>query len=240
MAAKVGKLQIFVWYRRRDLWFMARQKMFLTEALVNSQTPHTSRGQGHLLVGVGFTLIETIVALGLMAIVVGAVTYALVSALQVAEENEDLAIAEGLAQDLMNEILNRRYCELGASPYDPYLRPGSNEKHPGTRELFDDIDDYNGWVEEPPQDRWGIPLGEEDGLGGQRPLPARAANLNGFRREVLVSYVSPQDFSKSLPFGTVSGFRKIEVIVSRRYPNNVLRQLVKLTRVVGHVPSEQF
>jgi len=129
---------------------------------------------------------------------------------------------------------------LGTSPYDPYLRPGSVEKYPGTRELFDDIDDYNGWVEEPPRDRWGIPLGEEDGMGGRRPYPARAASLSGFRREVIVSYVSAQDFSKALPFGSVSDYRKIEVIVSRRYPNNVVRQLVKLTRIVGHVPSEQF
>ncbi len=229
-----------MWHRERDSVRGQTKEMSLTEAIVNLRMSHGLRRQDHLLVGAAFTLIETIIALGLMAVVVGAVTYSLVSSLQVAEENQELAIAEGLAQDLMNEILNRRYCELGTSPYDPYLRPGSVEKYPGTRELFDDIDDYNGWVEEPPQDRWGIPLGEEDGVGGRRPYPARAASLSGFRREVIVSYVSSQDFSKTLPFGSVSDYRKIEVIVSRRYPNNVVRQLVKLTRVVGHVPSEQF
>lgn len=188
----------------------------------------------------GFTLIETLIAISLLAIVVGAVTLSLVGSLQATQENEDLAIAEGLAQDLMNEILNCRYCEPGASPYDLYLRPGPSEKTPGTREMFDDIDDYNGWVEEPPQDRWGIPLGRENGSGGQRPTAAFAPSLEGFRREVTVSYVSPQNLSQALPFGTATAFRRIEVIVSRRYPNNIVRQLVKLTRVVGHVPSEQF
>jgi len=187
-----------------------------------------------------FTLIETLIAISLLAIVVGAVTLSLISSLQATQENEDLAIAEGLAEDLLNEILNRRYCELDASPYDLYLRPGPAEKITGTREMFDDIDDYNGWVEEPPQDRWGIPLGRENGSGGQRPPVAFAPSLNGFRREVTVSYVAPQNLSQPLPFGTATAFRRIEIIVSRRYPNNIVRQLVKLTRVIGHVPSEQF
>ncbi|MGB4728042.1 MAG: type II secretion system protein, partial [Thermogutta sp.] len=90
--------------------------MYLSQAIVNLRTCQELRRHDHLLVGVAFTLIETIIALGLMAVVVGAVTYSLVSSLQVAEENQELAIAEGLAQDLMNEILNRRYCELGTSP----------------------------------------------------------------------------------------------------------------------------
>lgn len=187
-----------------------------------------------------FTLIETLIAIGLMAVVIGAVTLSLVTSLRTAQENEDLAVAEGLAMDLMDEILNRRYCELGVTPYDVYLRPGSVEVAPGTRQLFDDIDDYNGWVEEPPKDRWGNLLGRENGTGGLRPSVAWAPDLTGFRREVTVSYVSPQDFKTSLPFGTVTDFRKIVVTVSRRYSNNVVRPLITITRVVAYVPTEQF
>lgn len=187
-----------------------------------------------------FTLIETFVAIGLMAIVIGAVTLSLLSSFHTTQENEDLAVAEGLALDLMNEILNRRYCEFGVSPYDVYLRAGSVELATGTRELFDDIDDYNGWIEEPPRDRWGNLLGREDGTGGLRPSPAWASDLTGFRREVTVGYVAPQDFSTSLPFGTVTNFRRIRVTVSRRYSNNVIRQLVTITRIVAYVPTDQF
>lgn len=187
-----------------------------------------------------FTLIETLVAIGLMAVVIGAVTLSLLSSFRAAEESEDLAVAEGLALDLMNEILNRRYCELGATPYDVYLRAGSGELATGTRELFDDIDDYNGWIEEPPRDRWGNLLGREDGAGGLRPSAAWAPDLTGFRREVNVSYVDPQDFSTSLPFRTVSDFRRIQVTVSRRYSDNVILPLVTITRIVAYVPTESF
>ncbi|MGQ9770998.1 MAG: type IV pilus modification PilV family protein [Thermogutta sp.] len=187
-----------------------------------------------------FTLIETLIAISLMAVVISAVSLSLMSTFQNAQETEDMMIAEGLALDLMNEILNRRYCEFGVSPYDLYLRPGSPELAPGTRELFDDIDDYNGWVEEPPKDRWGVPLGRENGTGGLRPSVALAPDLNGFRRQVTVSYVSQQDLTTSLPFGTPTNFRKIEVTVSRRYANDVIRPLVKMTRIIAYVPTGRF
>lgn len=187
-----------------------------------------------------FTLIETLIAISLMAVVIGAVSLSLMSTFQNAQETEDMMIAEGLALDLMNEILNRRYCEFEVSPYDVYLRASSTELAPGTRELFDDIDDYNGYVEEPPKDRWGILLGRENVGGGLRPSVAWTSDLTGFRRQVTVSYVSEQDLTTSLPFGTPSNFRKIEVTVSRRYSNNVIRPLVKMTRVIAYVPTGQF
>ncbi|WP_347244248.1 type II secretion system protein, partial [Thermogutta sp.] len=131
-----------------------------------------------------FTLVEVLVAVALLATVTAAVVLALGVIMQNSEELVIRELAEGLAQDLMDEILNCRYCEAGLSPYAP-LGPSPAEKATGNRSLFDDIDDYAGLVDQPPHDKWGRLLGRESD-SGERPPPAIASGLENFRREVKV------------------------------------------------------
>jgi len=185
-----------------------------------------------------FTLVEVLVAVALLATVTAAVVLALGVVMQNSEELVVREVAEGLAQELMDEILNCRYCEAGVSPYAP-LGPSPLEKAAGNRSLFDDIDDYAGLVDEPPHDKWGRLLGEE-GDTGQRPLPAIASGLENFRREVKVQYVSSTNFAQPLSGGSVSDYRRVEVTVYWKTPSGQIRPMASVVRVVGHVPTETW
>ncbi len=189
---------------------------------------------------VAFTLIEVMVALAVFSITAAAITLSITASLSTSQDARDRLIAEGLACQLLDEILSCRYSENNAVPYDIYLRPGTTETATGNRSLFDDIDDFNGWAEEPPKDPWGIPLGQEDGSGGYRPVEARTASLARFRREVTIAYVAPPNYSIPLPFGQVTDFRLVEVRVYRRNPNGGLVLLSRLSQVVAHIPSETW
>ena len=68
---------------------------------------------------------------------------------------------ETLAHELMAEILQAYY-------ESPSLAPGSfgletGEVGDGSRALWDDVDDYNGWSASPPEAKDGTPLPDADG-----------------------------------------------------------------------------
>ena len=186
----------------------------------------------------GFTLVEVLVAVALLATVTAAVALALGVVMQNSEELVVREAAEGLAHDLMDEILNCRYCEPGVSPYAA-LGPSPSEKATGNRSLFDDIDDYAGLVDEPPHDKWGRLLGKE-GDNGQRPSLAMASSLENFRREVKVQYVSSTNFAQPLSGSSVSDYRRIEVTVYWKTRSGQLRPMATVVRVVGHAPTETW
>lgn len=188
----------------------------------------------------GFTLVEVMVALAIFGITAAAIALSITSSLALAEDTRDRLIAQGLAGQMLDEILGNCYSEGNAIPYDTYLRPGFAEAATGNRSAFDDIDDFNGWVEEPPKDPWGIPLGREDGSGGYRPPAARSASLQRFRREVRVAYVSPPNYSTPLPHGQVTDFRLVEVRVYRRKQDGGLVLLARASQVVAHTPTETW
>lgn len=188
----------------------------------------------------GFTLVEVMVALAVFAVAAAAITLSITSSLALSEDARDRMIAHGLACQLLDEILGNRYSEGNAIPYDVYLRPGFDEAAAGNRSRFDDIDDFNGWVEEPPKDAWGIPLGQEDGWGGYRPVAARTDALARFRREVRVAYVSPPNYATPLPQGQITDFRLIEVRVYRRKQDGGLILLGQASQIVAHVPTETW
>lgn len=187
-----------------------------------------------------FTLIEVLVAIALLGTVTSAIVLALAVTLQEGEEVVAREIAMGLARDLMDEILSARYCEPGTSAYSPVLGPSPAELATGNRSLFDDIDDYHNLVDEPPKDKWGQPLGQEEAQGQTRPPQAQAAGLSRFRREVKVQYVSGSNLANPLPAGSVSDYRRIEVTVYLRDGQSRLRPLANLVRVVGHAPTESW
>ena len=107
------------------------------------------------------------------------------------------------------------------------------------RSLFDDIDDYNGLVVQPPADRWGIPLGTDDGDGTIRQSTLQLANgyLAQYRVQVTVYYVQNTALATPLPYGVTTNYRGAQVQVSYNDPHAGLQQLVTLTRVLKGVPS---
>jgi len=103
-----------------------------------------------------FTLVEALVALTITAIAASALLLGISSSLQTTGEAMEGAIALGMAQQLLDEIVG-----TGSGPATVLGAVGS-------RASFIAVDDYDGYQSQPPTDRWGIPLGYGDGEGGKR------------------------------------------------------------------------
>jgi type II secretory pathway pseudopilin PulG len=105
-----------------------------------------------------------------------------------------------LAKQMMEEIQAKVYEE-------PSLASGSfgpEESLSGPRRLFDDIDDYDGWDENPPQYANGTAL---DGTGG-RP------NYSDFRRQVTVENIDDNDYSSPARTQGLTASKRVTVTVS--------------------------
>ena len=85
---------------------------------------------------------------------------------------------QALAESLMVEILRQSYADLQYGPGSFGL--GGDEIGDGSRNLWEDVDDYDGWSASPPQ--------EKDGT--------QIAGLAGWRRSVDVAWVDPLDPSQ--------------------------------------------
>ncbi len=187
----------------------------------------------------GFTLVEAMVALSITAIAGATIILGIQSSLQTTTHVLDKTIAQGLAHQLMDEITGCRYVEYGEDPYQNALVPGADELATGTREIFDDINDFNAQDNRQPVDAWGILLGQDDGQGGTRheSFTAPRARLDRLRRTVEVYYVNPDDLSQRLLYGATSDYRAVEVSVFYIEDGGNQRELVKLRRVVVNMPK---
>lgn len=150
----------------------------------------------------GLSLIEVVIS----TLIVGFMTVAALNGLGSATRSGELAgnrgIAQGLADDLMSEILNTAYSDpSGATSF------GLETGEAAPRTNFDDIDDYNGWNQKPPKNVSGATI------------PNRA----DFRQRVTVEKVSPSDPTQIVA-GADQGARRIcvtiecdDIELARRY-----------------------
>jgi hypothetical protein len=112
-----------------------------------------------------------------------------------AESIGNRAIALGLADDLMSEIVPLAYSD----PNDtPAFGPEGSEAS-GPRSGFDDVDDFSGWTQMPPTTRDGTLI------------PNRA----DWRRSVQVVWVLPTNLSQATD-GADQGAKRIRVTVEYR------------------------
>ncbi len=160
----------------------------------------------------GFTLVEALVAISMTALAGSVLLLGSTASLQSTEEAMRQTIALGLAQQLMDDISGAKSIQ--------------------------EVRDYNGLRSEPPVDRWGIPLGTEDGKGGQRHLNFRVPEglLDHYVREVHVYPVAPADLTARLATGSTSDYRVVEVRVLYNPPGRAAREMACLRRVITHVP----
>lgn len=99
-----------------------------------------------------------------------------------------------LAQDLLSEIMQQRYEDADYGPGSFGL--GADEVGNGSRALWEDVDDYDGWTASPPQAKDGTPL---DGF-------------SRWGRAVQVDWVDPDDLSDV--DGSDTGAKRIIVTVT--------------------------
>jgi type II secretory pathway pseudopilin PulG len=188
-----------------------------------------------------FTMIEVILAITMMALAGSILLLGTSSSLQTTKNSMHGAIARGMAQQLMDEIVGGRYYEAGVDPYLTTLGPDGGEASGGTRQYFDDSDDFNGVRTKAPKDSYGVALGKDDGQGGTRnPLfQIPSGIIDNWQQEVDVYYVSESDLSTKLGSGQSSDYRVVEVRITSNNPGQSSQVLATLKRVLPYVPTMQ-
>lgn len=137
------------------------------------------------------SLIEVVASTMIVGLMTVAALNSLGAATRSSESIGNRAIAMTLADELMAEILQQPYEEPTQSV--SFGRESGEAATP--RSEFDDVDDYNGWSQSPPQYRDGTPI------------PERAL----WRHQVEVTRVSPTNLSQTL--ATDQGAKLVRVTV---------------------------
>lgn len=172
----------------------------------------------------GMTMVELMMAVAIILLVVIPLTKVLLKSLQGAMSFGDANKAVQLAQDLMEEIKQKKWDENepaggGQTPTASYSAIGRDgaETNPDTTgangakigggvpaNAWDDIDDYNGLIEKPARDSQNniIPMQMKEGLP-----------YNKFSREVRVAYVNVPDGGNISLAGGTTDYKQITVWV---------------------------
>jgi prepilin-type N-terminal cleavage/methylation domain-containing protein len=146
----------------------------------------------------GLTLIEVVASTMIVGMMAVAALDALAAATKSSNSIGNRAVAAGMADELMAEIMMQSYSDPDGSPVFGHESGESTN----VRSAFDDVDDYDGWVASPPQYRDGSII------------PDRA----NWRQRVTVNYVSPTNLSQT--GSTDLGVKRIRVQIE--YQNQVL------------------
>lgn len=183
-----------------------------------------------------FTLIEALVAMTITAVAASVLLLAIETTLSSGDSAVERLIAEGLAEQLLNEALNQRFMESGTTATTTPLGTEASETGSGGRSLFDDSDDYHNYSANPPQGFFGETLGTGDDEGGTRiaamKIPPHV--LSDWRQQVKVFFVDPNNLANNLTSGT-SQFRALEVTISRSEAGS-WKTLAKRRRVYAYLP----
>ena len=153
----------------------------------------------------GVTLVEVVMSTMIVSILMVATLKALGAATSSSKSAGNRAVAIGLADDLMTEILKAKYVDPGSSPVFG-LETGEGST---TRAAFNDVDDYNGWTEQPPQAKDGTVM----------------ANRSDWQRRVTVDWVTVIDPSKTS--STETGVKRIRVDVDYKGVNVVEQTAIR-------------
>ncbi len=186
----------------------------------------------------GYTLIEAIVAIAITAMTAAVILLAVDSSFGTSKIGVDQTIADGIAQQLMDEILGKRYISAAGDPYNWPLGASSWELDGQGRERFNDIDDFNGFATTGAEDTWGQALGTGNGQGAARhpSFQVPAGYFAKWNQKVEVYYVDENDYARRLPDGQTSNVRGVEVTVSRIHPDGLSQVLAKQRRIHAYLP----
>ncbi|MCH7504929.1 prepilin-type N-terminal cleavage/methylation domain-containing protein [PVC group bacterium] len=142
----------------------------------------------------GFTLIELI----LVIIILGVALVGLMDqfSLVITRTAKPVStyVALNLAQGLLAEVLSKDFEDTGL-PAGSFGRE-AGELLAGPRNLFDDVDDYDDWTSQPPQDRQGLVL----------------SDFTQYTRNVIVANVLSDDLDSDTTDGSTD-YKKIQVQV---------------------------
>ncbi len=184
-----------------------------------------------------FTLTEAMVGLAVLGLAGTTLLLAMHGSMRAVHSAEERTVAMGMALQLLDEIAAQQYMNPGISPYQWPLGPNASEAA-AARHAYNDLDDYADYKAKPPQDRWGIPLGQDDGRGGRRHPAFRLpdGHFGTWQQLVSVYYVSNDNLSQALAAGATSNYRAVRVRIVREDARLGTVTLADVTRVFAYVP----
>jgi len=141
------------------------------------------------------TLVEVVLATVVVGVMMAGALATVSASQRASRAQADQALAQLLAQDLLDEIMALPYAD--ASDTAVISGPALTEVATGNRSLFNDVNDYNGWSEAPPRRR--------DGTG--------IAGADNLSRRVGVDFLTPNAWTT--PSVTDQGVARITVSVMR-------------------------
>ena len=146
----------------------------------------------------GLTLIEVVASTMIVAMLAVATLNGLGAATRSADSIGNRAIAAGLADELLSEIVQQPYSDPNGSAV--FGRESGESASP--RSAFDDVDDYDAWTASPPQYRDGTTI----------------PNRTGWRQRVVVTRVTPAN--PTVTSVTDQGAKRIRVKIE--YKDQIL------------------
>jgi len=141
----------------------------------------------------GFTLVEAVISLAIVTtmVVVGLEMMGASAKARIVQREQ--SSATGLARLLMAEI---RQCRYTDPTYPGNFGPGAGE----TRPTYNDVDDYNGYVESPPRFKTGAAVPGYDGwtwkvsvVWANKNNPDNSISSETGLKRITVTVVSPTD-----------------------------------------------
>lgn len=186
-----------------------------------------------------FSLVEAMVGMSILALAAAVLLLGAQASLHSTMDAEDETIASGLAEQLLDEILGRKYmASLSSSPQQYPLGHNSWEAAGNGRERFNDTDDFHNFQAQPAEDMWGIELGQGDGTGSLRHPDFRAppGRFATWRQDVELYYVDENDPTVRLIAPEASNMRCVVVTISREQSDGTMKPLAVAKRVFTYVP----
>lgn len=147
---------------------------------------------GHSACG-GFSMAETVVCVVVLGLVLTAAMRVSSAATMNQLKTSERAVGLMLAEGLLAEVATRDYADPGTQSL--FGREAGEQA--ATKQDFNDVDDFNGWSESPPQDRSGTVL----------------TGMTGWTRQVAVAWVEVPNVS--LVSSIETGAKRVTVTVSK-------------------------
>lgn len=178
----------------------------------------------------GFTLVESLIAVSLTTLAGGALLTTIGSTVQISTDSTYTVIAQGIADQLMDEVASVKFPRTTGA-----ITMGTG------RSGFDDLDDYNGWNASPPQTRDGMTLGTERMTVGSL-TTARPTNfqpdprfVSRFRQQVSVEKIAEVSGGAWVVVTSATSLRRVTVTISYTDARNQTKVLAVQTRVFSDV-----
>jgi MSHA pilin protein MshD len=163
----------------------------------------------------GFTLAEVLVAVVVIVIALVPLIMVFSQGVKQGKTPQKITVATMLAQDLIEEIMPKKFDENPLNPVSPAnLGPEAGETRSGlpTTRNYDDVDDYRNYTESPPREVVGTAMTE----------------YTGYTRTVAVDYVQEANFDAVSTI--ITRFKRIRVTVTWESGS----QSVKLEAIKGN------